>query len=333
MDEPSATPEVMLAFYKRLYPFNSLFNWLNHDHSPNRFFTQREFAFTLENDVYLRYNSFKDADDLKKQIENLNPSRFEIGAVYNARVSAQRRTNPPFLMTLPQPKDKKSLRPGHLQPLKRELVFDIDMTDYDSIRTCCSGKGICKRCWGFIAAAVMILDKILREDFGFNHILWVYSGRRGIHCWVSDREAMDLTDDQRRAIMGYLEVIKGGKEQTKKVNVRGHARDKDATKTLHPSLRNSLTGLSEEYFAGLILEDQDCLAYEQGWTVFLELLPDKEVAENLRKEWSSKSSNSVSKWEEFKRQIIAIPKGDPRRVRLLNPSEKLPLIPRAASNG
>jgi DNA primase small subunit len=88
MDEPSATPEVMLAFYKRLYPFQSLFNWLNHDHNPNRFFTQREFAFTLENDVYLRYNSFKDADDLKKQIENLNPSRFEIGAVYNARVSA-----------------------------------------------------------------------------------------------------------------------------------------------------------------------------------------------------------------------------------------------------
>ena len=89
MDEPSATPEVMLAFYKRLYPFNSLFNWLNHDHSPNRFFTQREFAFTLENHVYLRYNSFKDADDLKKQIEYLNPSRFEIGAVYNARVSAR----------------------------------------------------------------------------------------------------------------------------------------------------------------------------------------------------------------------------------------------------
>ena len=44
MDEPSATPEVMLAFYKRPYPFKSLFNWLNRDHTPSRFFTQREFA-------------------------------------------------------------------------------------------------------------------------------------------------------------------------------------------------------------------------------------------------------------------------------------------------
>jgi hypothetical protein len=50
------------------------------------------------------------------------------------------------------------------------------------------------------------------DDFGFKHLLWVYSGRRGIHCWVSDPAALALTDSQRGAIVNYLEVIKGEKK-------------------------------------------------------------------------------------------------------------------------
>lgn len=59
----------------------------------------------------------------------------------------------------------------------------------------------------------------------------MYSGRRGIHCWISDASAIDLTDDQRKAIITYLEVVKGGKEMTKKVNVRW-----GKTAILHPSI-------------------------------------------------------------------------------------------------
>lgn len=80
------TPELMLAFYQRLYPFKSIFGWLNHEHEPTHLFTHREFAFTLQGDVYLRYNSFATADELKKQVCELNPTRFEIGPVYSGRV-------------------------------------------------------------------------------------------------------------------------------------------------------------------------------------------------------------------------------------------------------
>lgn len=81
------TPELMLAFYRRLYPFKSVFKWLNHEHTPSRLFTHREISFTLQNDVYLRYHSFTTADEFKKQTCTLNPTRFEIGPVYTARVS------------------------------------------------------------------------------------------------------------------------------------------------------------------------------------------------------------------------------------------------------
>lgn|ERR1700753_239090 len=81
------SPEAMLAFYNRLYPFKSIFHWLNHEPVPTRLFVNREFAFTLQGDVYLRYNSFSNPDELKKQVCALNPTRFEIGPVYSARVS------------------------------------------------------------------------------------------------------------------------------------------------------------------------------------------------------------------------------------------------------
>lgn len=37
------------------------------------------------------------------------------------------------------------------------------MTDYDDIRTCAAGKDICQQCWGFIVAAMRVLDSILRS--------------------------------------------------------------------------------------------------------------------------------------------------------------------------
>jgi DNA primase small subunit len=83
----ASSPEVMLAYYKRIFPFKSIFTWLNHSHTPTKLFTHREFAFTLPGDVYLRYQSFNSSDDLKKQVCTLNPSRFEIGPIYSARVS------------------------------------------------------------------------------------------------------------------------------------------------------------------------------------------------------------------------------------------------------
>lgn len=42
------------------------------------------------------------------------------------------------------------------KPVQRELVIDIDMTDYDELRTCGSGGHICSKCWPFIAVAIQV---------------------------------------------------------------------------------------------------------------------------------------------------------------------------------
>ncbi|OLL25951.1 DNA primase small subunit [Neolecta irregularis DAH-3] len=264
--------KVMMQFYQRLYPFRHIFLWLNHSQLSSKDFSNREFAFTLQNDAYLRYQSFNSFEALKKDVLQKNPSRFEIGPVYSAN-----------------PRDRKTLRKAMFKPLEKELVFDIDMTDYDDVRTCCSKTNICEKCWKWIIIAIRIIDTALREDFGFKHILWVYSGRRGAHAWVCDKRARIMDDQRRRTVANYLEVVRGT-PQGKKVDLK---------RPLHPHISRSLDMLRTE-FKSHILEDQDPWRNSQGTEKLLNLLPDRELNEALRKKWTAHPQRpSENKWADI----------------------------------
>ncbi|KAH6653066.1 hypothetical protein BKA67DRAFT_659709 [Truncatella angustata] len=270
----NSDPELMRTFYQRLFPWRQLFQWLNHSPVASNDFGHREFAFTLQNDAYLRYQSFPSADLLRKDVLRLLPSRFEIGPVYT--------TNP---------RDRKTLRNSSaFKPLSKELCFDIDLTDYDEIRTCCDKANICTKCWRFMVMAIKVIDVALRDDFGFKHIMWVYSGRRGAHAWVCDKKARTMDDQKRRAIAGYLEVIKGGSQGGKKVNL---------WRPLHPHLSRSIDILAPHFLED-ILETQDPWAEDSRSQHLLTLLENKTLADALRKKWdSSPNRPSSSKWADI----------------------------------
>ena len=51
----------------------------------DNYFLNREFSFTLADDVYVRYQSFKDQTELEEEMKKLKPQKIDIGAVYNFR--------------------------------------------------------------------------------------------------------------------------------------------------------------------------------------------------------------------------------------------------------
>lgn len=174
------------------------------------------------------------------------------------------------------------------------------MTDYDDIRTCCTGANICQRCWPYMTMAIKVVDKALRDDFGFRHILWIYSGRRGVHCWVCDPEARDLPNDARAAIVDYLSIHTGSSENSDK-------KIKQSFENPHPMVRRAYNIL-EPYFAECIADEagQGLLARKDRYMKILNSLPNEAIRRDLYEQWE-RSTNLTGKgrWQQLKAATTA----------------------------
>ena len=97
------THELMPLYYKSLFPYESMYRWLSYGHSlptsstdPKKaaaagekaarhanvdrsYFPRREFCFTLEGDIFVRYQSFKDVHAMKSAIRERVPAKIDIG--------------------------------------------------------------------------------------------------------------------------------------------------------------------------------------------------------------------------------------------------------------
>ncbi|TKY57229.1 DNA primase small subunit [Spatholobus suberectus] len=292
--EPDFNPNHLKLYYGKLFPFADLVKWVSygndgkHPGCDQSYFGRREFSFTLENDIYLRFQSFNNALELENSIKEKSPVKIDIGPVYTVdpakRNAYAQSANNVFT------------------PVERELIFDIDMTDYDDVRYCCSGADVCLVCWPLMTIAIKVIDTALRDDFGFKHILWVYSGRRGVHCWVCDGKARRLTNEQRAAIADYFRVYKGNENSHKKVSLMGAA--------LHPFLATSYTKVLKDYFEKNLLTGQNILATEERYEKILNMIPDESIASELRGRWqdsrrssSAKEDINVVRWEQCKQLL------------------------------
>lgn len=247
-------------------------------------FTDREIAYTI-GDAYVRYQSYSSADAFKTDVLRLMPSRFEYGPVYSAN-----------------PRQRKMLPKGACVPVRKEFCLDIDLTDYDDVRTCCTKTDVCNKCWQFASIAIQVIDVALREDFGFEHLLWVFSGRRGVHCWVSDAAALSLTEPQRSSVINYLQVF-NTTQKGKKINL---------PRPFHPHIARSFAILKSR-FKKVVLEDQDPWRTSEQAEQLLERLQPAELVAKLRQKWGSRELSSTQRWSDIDvetRQLQGVRTGD-----------------------
>lgn len=261
----------MRHYYENFLPFNLIFQWLNHSRVPSTDFTHREFAFEHQNGAYQRYNSFSDSADFKKKVCKVNPTRFEVGAIYPI-----------------EPKNRKSVSKALMKPLAKEMVLDIDLTDYDEIRTCCKGTAICDKCWKFITLAIKVVDVAIKEDFGIENRIWVFSGRRGVHCWMSDPRIRVLKEQGRRAFIEYLDILN--------VKSKGKKGIFGMKKPYHPHVERSLDIL-KEHFVEVILKEQGTWDSVEANKELVQSIPDVRLKNALLAKWKDlPQRTSTEKW-------------------------------------
>lgn len=274
-------------YYARIFPLASFTRWLRYGNDDT--LARREISFTLTGDIYLRWKSFPTSVHFQDALKSLNPIKIDIGAIYNY---------PPI--------DKNTIS-APLTPLEKELVFDIDMTDYhDVMADLATGTAleICDRNWHYMATAVKVLDAALRQDFGFHQILWVYSGRRGIHCWVADPRARRMTNEQRVAVAEYLYLRFEGRDNAGR-------RQHEVTVPLHPSLTRAKRIACDTTFRDFVLGPQGMLNNDERVKAMTSDIPNRAVADAVYAKVANTSTlTGLQKWERMEKELARLSKND-----------------------
>ena len=157
---------------------------------------------------------------------------------------------------------------------------------------------MCQKCWKLMSIAVKVMDASLREDFGYENLLWVFSGRRGIHCWVCDHDARSLFNDSRSAIVNYLSIPVGNEMGTHHAKIE---------MPLHPAYQRAKDIISDK-FEEIMMKDQDILANEKVRERLLNILDGTALKERVQEIWEECLSrdncyDSVNLWRAYRKCV------------------------------
>lgn len=185
MTNPGATNDLSV-YYSEYFPADVLCELLSRSWRGTSQLHKRELCIENVDACYIRWLSVPAHADLRVLFKEKRVEKFHTGAIFS--------NEPRF--------KKKGLE---MSPVERELVFDIDVNDYDVWGIDANDIDSCDYAWPIVAFGMKMVKHVLQHHFGFENMLLVYSGRRGAHMSVYDARACVLTDEARSAIVAYLQ--------------------------------------------------------------------------------------------------------------------------------
>ena len=179
------TRQATSYYYKNLFPTKSVHAWASRAwvvDGPEAY--KREWGWEgYDGSPFVRWLSCPTSESLGKMVAGGSVGKINMGAMFTTDPGRR------FQTTV------------DMETTRREFVIDIDWTDYKGSSTKIAE---CDRAWPLIAVGLETVGRVLREAFGFEHLLFVYSGRRGGHVWVCDERASLMNDQERSAVSDFL---------------------------------------------------------------------------------------------------------------------------------
>lgn len=182
MDRIRST-DYTVSYFKTTFPHRQLFDFYK-AHTEGRP-ENREFCIEAA-EWRRRFQDAETVDRLEKLTHTNGIRALHAGAVYSQRASQAR-------------------VPG-VVAMHRELVFDLDLQDVPWISGDKSDLEHGDRFMPLIFASANILKVLLEQIFDFKSFMLVYSGRRGVHLYVLDRRAFELSSEGRKAVCAMVSL-------------------------------------------------------------------------------------------------------------------------------
>jgi DNA primase small subunit len=202
LDRADAALDLGAYYRERLFPVDAVVQYVTRNgRIPLR---QCEFAVITQKDVFWRHRHFDKADSMRNWLAEVGPKRLEVG---------------PWHMELS--KVSMGKEPYARLPVQRYLAFDFDMCDFvpndekaereGYVRKCrCRTRknGTCSTgCWFYMKVGVQVLTYLLRNCFGAQEVLAIFSGNRGVHVMCLDEAFVELNSEQRRGVLARIKLF------------------------------------------------------------------------------------------------------------------------------